>query len=342
MLTDEICPYERNADHCEEPCNPLGVAQVRVFDIESGGFHGSECGFDFPSSFIGGYPLFGTVVADENLKFRHTVRVLDAASGKINVFPLMKEKLVIKSLPTHLQGIEEPPCTDFLSGGRLDNPEVLSDSDIIPYMVEVEPADPFLADEFPVGDKAINAFGTEQPDEPFNDSLAFFPIGVPFFGQEAEHQRECNPLVCHAEHEDVDVEIPELPVCTVHAQHQPGLDGKQREYHPCHKVKVKGVLGYKSLDATKVGLSFDRSRHCCRKFMEAYGLHHTQGMEHESHDLYACQIHRFSKMFLHNWEDLVNFDQVLGFSCLHTKSGNFSLKLLNLKDLSKYNKLIIN
>lgn len=341
MFTNEIRPYERNADHCEKPCDPLGVTQMRVFDVEAGGFHSPECGLDFPSPFISGYPLFGTVVADEDLKFRHTVRVLDAASGEVNVFPFVKEKLVVKSLLTHLQGIEELPCTDSLSGGRLDKPEVLPDPDIIPYMVAVEPTDPLLADKLPVGDKAANAFGAEQPDETFNDCLALFPIGVPFLGQEAEHQRECNPLVCHAEHEDVDVEIPELPVCAVHAQHQPRLDGKQREYHPCHKVKVEGVLGYESLDAAKVGFPFNGSRHCRRKFMEAYGLHHTQGMEHESHKLYAGKIHRISKMRLHNWEDLVNFDHVLGFSYLHTKNGNFSLKLLNFKGFSKYNKLII-
>ena len=291
MLTNEIRPYERNADHCEKPCDPLGVAQVRVFDVESGGFHGTECGLDFPSPFISGYSFFGTVVADENLKLRHTVGVLDAASGEVNVFPFVKEKLVIKFLLTYLQGIEEPPCTDSLSGGRLDKPEVLPDPDIIPYMVAIEPTDPFLADELPVGDKAVNAFGTEQPDEPFNDCLAFFPIGVSLFGQKAEHQRECNPLVCHTEHEDVDVEIPELPVCAVHAQHQSGLDGKQREYHSCHKVKVEGVLGYEPLDAAEVGVPFNRGWHCRRKFMEAYGLHHTQGMEHESHKLYAGQIH---------------------------------------------------
>ena len=298
MFTDEIRPYERNADHCQEPCNPLGVAQVRVLDVEAGGFHGPECGLDLPSSFIGGYPLSGTIVADKNLKFRHTIGVLDAASGKINVFTLVKEKLVIKSLLAHLQGIEEPPYTDSLSGRRLDNPKVLPDSDIIPYMVAVEPTDPFLADEFPVGDKAINAFVTEQPDESFKDSLAFLPIGIPFLWQEAEHQRECNPLVCHTKHEDVDVEIPELPVCTVHAQHQSSLDGKQREYHSCHEVKVEGVFGYEPLDAAKVGFPFNGSRHCRRKFMEAYSLYHTQGMKHESHDLYACQIHRISKMFL--------------------------------------------
>ena len=289
MFTNEIRPYECNADHCKKPCDSLGITQMCAFNVEAGEFHGLECGLDFPPPFIRGYPLFGTVVADENLKFRHTVRVLDAASGEINVFPLVKEKLVIRFLLTHLKGIKEPPCTDSLSGRRLGNPEVLPDSDIIPYMVAVEPTDLFLADEFPVVDKTINTFVTEQPDESFNDSLAFFPIGVPFLGQEAEHQRECNPLVCHAKHEDVDIEIPELPVCTVHAQHQAGLDGKQQEYHPCHEVKVEGILGYESLDASKVRLPFDRSRHCRRKFMETYGLDYTQGMEHESHKLYVYE-----------------------------------------------------
>ena len=116
MFTNEIRPYECNADHCKKPCDSLGITQMCAFNVEAGEFHGLECGLDFPPPFIRGYPLFGTVVADENLKFRHTVRVLNAASGEINVFPLVKEKLVIRFLLTHLKGIKEPPCTDSLSG----------------------------------------------------------------------------------------------------------------------------------------------------------------------------------------------------------------------------------
>ena len=49
-----------------------------------------------------------------------------------------------------------------------------------------------------------------------------------------------------------------------------------------------------------------------------------------------------SKMFLHNREDLVNFDQVLGISSFHgEKSPNFSFKLLNFRDFSKFNRLKI-
>lgn len=342
MFPNEIRPYESNTNHCQKSCNPLCVAQMRVFDIESGGFHSPECGLDLPSPFISVDTLFRAVEADEDLKFRHTVGVLDSASGKINVLTFVQEKLVIKSFLPHFQGIEEPPCTDSFPGGRLDKPEILPDPDIISYMIAVEPTDPILADKLPVGNKRVDAFGAEQPDKSFNDCLAFLPIGVPFLRQKAEHQWECNPLVCHAEHKDVDVEITELPVCTVHAQHQPCLDGKQRVYHLRHKVKVEGVLGYESLNAAKVGVPFNRGWHCRREFMEAYGLYYTQSMEHESHKLYAGQIHRFPKMFLHNRKDLVNFAQVLKVSCLHTKKrSNFSLKILILRDFCKYKNLII-
>lgn len=56
-------------------------------------------------------------------------------------------------------------------------------------------------------------------------------------------------------------------------------------------------------------------------------------MKHKSHELYAGLIHRISKMFLHNWEDLINFNQVLGFSYLYTKSGHFSFKVTEFQGL---------
>lgn len=125
MFPNEIRPYESNTNHCQKSCNPLCVAQMRVFDIESGGFHSPECGLDLPSPFISVDTLFRAVEADEDLKFRHTVGVLDSASGKINVLTFVQEKLVIKSFLPHFQGIEEPPCTDSFPGGRLDKPEIL-------------------------------------------------------------------------------------------------------------------------------------------------------------------------------------------------------------------------
>ena len=48
-------------------------------------------------------------------------------------------------------------------------------------------------------------------------------------------------------------------------------------------------------------------------------------------------IRNFVKMLLHNREDLVNFDQVLGISSFHEKKRpNFSFKLLIFKNFTKF------
>ena len=64
MFSNEICPYESDANHCEEPCDSFDVAQMRVLDVEARRFHGPECGFDLPTPFVSGDSLFGAVEAD--------------------------------------------------------------------------------------------------------------------------------------------------------------------------------------------------------------------------------------------------------------------------------------
>lgn len=166
---------------------------------------------------------------------------------------------------------------------------------------------------------------SEKEDEPLHDFLSFLPIGIAPFGEKAEHQREGYPLVCHAQHQYVDVGLPELPVGAVDAQHKPRLDRQHRENHAGDNVKVKNILGEESLKPSEIGILFDRCRHRVRQLMEADGLHDAERMEKIRHELYACQIHTLAKMFLHNREDLSNFDQVPGSSSFHgEKSLNFS------------------
>ena len=91
---------------------------------------------------------------------------------------------------------------------------------------------------------------------------------------------------------------------------------------------------------SEVGILFYGCRHRIGKFVETDRLHHAQSMKEQRHELYACQIHTLSKMLLHNREDLVNFERVLGNSNFHgEKSANFSFKLLIFRDFCKYNQL---
>ncbi len=246
----------------------------------------------------------------------------------------MEEKLVMELLLSHPEVIEEPPCAESLSGGGFYDPEILSDPNIITNPHGIEPSDPFLSDKLTVGHKAINAVRTGQSHEAFHNLLPLLPIGVASLRQQFEYQREGNSLVGDAEHEVIDVEISELPVGAVHTENKAVFYRQQTEYHPCDDVEIQGIVGKESLEAPQIGILLNRSGQGTGQFMEADSLHHAEGGEKERHQFDACQIHCFSKMLLHNREDLVNFDQVLGISSSHgEKSANFSFKLLSSRDL---------
>jgi hypothetical protein len=89
---------------------------VGVLDVEAGGLHGLESSLDLPAFLIGQDSTFGTAETYENLQFGNPVGVLDPASGKIDIFTLVKEKLMVKFLLADPEVIEKPPCTYPLTG----------------------------------------------------------------------------------------------------------------------------------------------------------------------------------------------------------------------------------
>lgn len=342
MFTNEIRPYESHADHRDKSRDALHITYMGVLDVEAGRFHGSEGRFYLPSLFVCQNRTLGPVEAYKNLQFGDPVGVFYPASGKIDIFTLVKKELIIESLLSDPEVIEEPPCTYPLTGGRLDNPEVLPDTDVIPYATAVQPSNPFFSDELAVCHKAVDAFRSEKTDKTFHNLPAFVPIGVATFRKKAEYQWKGNPFIGDAQHKNIDIELSELLVGAIHAQHKTGLDRKQRENHTDYDVKVKNILGKESLEPSEVGIPVDSRRHRVSQFVEADSLYNTECVEQQRHKFYACQIHTLSKVLLHNREDLVNFDQVLGISSFHgEKSTNFSFKLLNFRGFYKFNRLNI-
>lgn len=333
MFTNEIRPYKSHADYRNKSCDAVYMTHMCVLYVKSRGFHGSECRFYLPSLLVGHDSTLGAIETYENLQLWNSIGVFDPAACKIDILAFVKKKLEVEFLLSDFEIVEQPPRANSLACGRLYNPEVLPDTEIISDAIAVEPSNPLLSDELAVCHKAVDAVRAEKTDESFHYLAPFFPIGVPPFGKEAEYQRKGNPLIRYAQHKYIDVAFSELPVGTIHAQNKICLDRKQRENHTGDNVKIKNILGEESLKASHVGVLVNGSRHCIGKFMEAHCLHHTEGMEEQRHEFYACQIHILSKMLLHNREDLVNFDQVLGISSFHEKKRrNFSFKLLNFRD----------
>lgn len=108
------------------------------------------------------------------------------------------------------------------------------------------------------------------------------------------------PLQVMPRGEYIDIELSELPIGAVHTQNQTILNRKQREDHPCYQVKVQRIAGNESLNATQIGITLNRRGHCRSQFVKAHSLQHTKCMERISYKLNTGQIHRFSKILLHN------------------------------------------
>ena len=157
-----------------------------VLDVKAGRFHGSESRFYLPSLFVCQNRVLGPVEAYENLQFRNSIGVFDPAAGKIYILPFVKKELMEEFLLTDLQIIEQPPCTDSFTGGRLDNPEILTYSNVIPYATAVEPSCPFLSDEHAVSHKAVDSVCSEMTDKTLHNFLVFFTFGGASFRKNAE------------------------------------------------------------------------------------------------------------------------------------------------------------
>ena len=141
MFTNEIRPYNGNADHRDKPCDAFRVAHMGVLDIEAGRLHCFKSRLDLPTFLISQNRILGTIEANKYLQFRNTIGVFNPAASQINELPLMKKNLVIEFLLSYLETVEQPPRTNSLSCGRLYNPEVLPDTDIIPDWSEPHPGD---------------------------------------------------------------------------------------------------------------------------------------------------------------------------------------------------------
>jgi hypothetical protein len=301
MLTDEIGPYQRHTYHCNKTLYAFYISQMGVLDIETGGLHGPEQSLDLPSFPICPDSLMGVVVADENLKFRDALAVFEPCAGEIYILSVHEIWLVVEKLLTKSDTVEQIPCPRFFGRPRILYPEVLTDTYVVTYSHGVEPPGPVLAHELPVGYKAVDAAISEELPESFDKFFALSPSGIATLWHQFEYQGKRHAFVGHPEHEDVYVEPAKLPVGTVHAQHKPTPIRKQREYHPCNQIQVKGILCKKSLNPSHIEISLGIRRHSCRKLMETDLLHHTERMDEQRHQLYTGHIHRFSKMLLHNW-----------------------------------------
>lgn len=322
MFTNKIRPRQCNTDHRRKTSDAVDVAQVGVLDVEAGGFHSSEACLNLPSLFVSGNGLFGAVITNQNLQFRHAIGVFQQGSGNIDIFPFEEKQLVVDTFLAELKTVKQMPRPDILAGFGIAQPKILFNPQIVSDASVVEIFDPFLADKLAVGNKRVDTLGSEQSYKSINQPRPFFPIGIAAFVEHGKEQRKGNTLVSDTKHKDIDVDLTEFPVGAVKAQDQSCLDGQKSKYHFGDKVKVEGISGKEPLQTAQVGITLHTRRHCRCYLVETDCLHNAKCLKNKRKQFYAGKIHYRAKMLLHNRDNLINF-AIVPESCLnfHGKSG---------------------
>ena len=156
MFSNKIRPYQCHTDHRRKSRDTVDVAQVCVLDVESGGLHGAKACLNLPALFVGCHGSFRTVVANQDLQLRHSIRVFQHGTCNINIFPFEKEELVVDTLLPELEPVKQMPSPDILGGFGITQPKILLDTQVVSDASVVEILDPLLADKFSVGNEGID------------------------------------------------------------------------------------------------------------------------------------------------------------------------------------------
>ena len=194
MFTNEIRLYQCHADHRDKPCDAVDVVQVCVLGVESGGLHGAKACLNLPTLSVSRYGIFKAVVADQDLQFRHTIGVFQQCSGDVYIFAFEEKQFVVDTFLSELEAVKQMPCFDSLGGFGIAQPEVLLDSQVVPYMSVVEILDPLLSDKLAVCDQRIDALDTEQRINLSISCARSFQLEFPRLSSMVKSSRNATPL----------------------------------------------------------------------------------------------------------------------------------------------------
>ena len=124
MFPNEIRPYQSYAYHRRQTRDAVDVAQVGVLDIEAGGLHGAKACLNLPALFVGCHGSFRTIVANQDLQLRHSIRVFKHGTCNIDIFPFEEKRLVVDTLLSELEPVKQMPSPYILAGFGIAQPKI--------------------------------------------------------------------------------------------------------------------------------------------------------------------------------------------------------------------------
>ena len=173
---------------------------MRILNIEPAGFQALEHRFNGPSFLVSREGFLRAAEGNENLRLGLSGLVLDDSTGQ--VAELSADTIdTVQDAFFPVFEIGEDMLRPYLpSRSGIFHPEVVADADMILNGIVVEPLKPFVTDELPICNQALDAVTTKQADEPLHDIDALLAVGVPAFGQEPEQDGKRHMIIRYAQY----------------------------------------------------------------------------------------------------------------------------------------------
>jgi hypothetical protein len=102
----------------------------------------------------------------------------------------------------------------------------------------------------------LDAFTRDDLKESRQQPLTLTLATVATLAQQAPHDREGHTVISDAEHQDVEVNLPDLPVRAVQRDHELLVDGYEGEQETRERVEVDPEAGEEALQPSLVALLF--------------------------------------------------------------------------------------
>ena len=264
------------------------VGHVGVFEVEATGFQGGEEGLDLPALGVDGQDLLGRVVGHDDQQFAGLEMERGDEDGPGLGFSGLREAPGVGE-DAAFPGFEvakQLPRLDHATT-RVGDLDVGSDADVKGDGLFLQPCQPGVADEFPVGQEAGDLVDPEEPEDVFEDRDPLLGIGIARLVEHPPAHGNGDGAVDDADHQDVDVAATQPPVGPVHGQPpRPRLEPHHRDQELGEAIVIEIDLLEKPLQAPIVGAGSRAPRKVAGQVREV----HRPGDEHaEDQDAKALQ-----------------------------------------------------
>ena len=115
----------------------------------------------------------------------------------------------------------------------------------------VEKPQPQGTDTLPIRGQALDAFGSDVPQEPSHQADALSGMGISTLIEPRPEERDREPFIGHREDENIEIHRPQLPIRAIQAERPGGLQ-RPPPHDECRKQGGSNLERLKNRDVMRI------------------------------------------------------------------------------------------